>query len=183
MATFVLHIQDLDESGKVWNFAMSADWLSSALEGTDLRPAERPGALRVAATQSGQDVLVQGSIDAAVVAECARCLADVDIEIGLPLTVLFSPESERPDSSAEVEVRPDELNHDYFGGTMIVLDPIVRELLLLEVPMKPLCADDCKGIAVPQHLRPPEQVFGDSAPDARFAPLLKIKEELTKKEE
>ena len=183
MATFVLHTEDLDESGKALSFAIGADWLAGALEGTDLRPGATPGTLAVDAQRSGEDVLVQGRLDAGVVADCSRCLGEVDLEVALPITVLFSPESQRPGTTEEVEVRLDELNRDYFGGREIVLDPIVRELLLLEVPMKPLCAEDCSGIAIPEHLRPPEHIFGAEAPDARFAPLLKLKEELTKKEE
>ena len=77
----------------------------------------------------------------------------------------------------------DEVNQDYYSGSEVVLDPMVRELLLLEAPMKPLCSESCEGIAVPEHLRPHEEVFGGSAPDARLAPLLKLKEALTKNEE
>ncbi|MBW2380700.1 MAG: DUF177 domain-containing protein, partial [Deltaproteobacteria bacterium] len=96
---------------------------------------------------------------------------------------LYSPEHMRPRDSDEIDVRLDEINRDYYGGSQVVLDPMVREVLLLEAPMKPLCSESCEGIAVPEHLRPPDGVFGESAPDARFAPLLKLKEELTKIEE
>jgi uncharacterized protein len=116
-------------------------------------------------------------------ATCARCLAEVPLEIDLPLAALFSPEHTRPDEGEEIDVRLDEVNRDYYGGREIVLDPMVREYLLLEVPMKPLCSEGCKGIAMPAHLRPPDDVFGDSAVDARLAPLLKLKEALSKNEE
>ena len=69
------------------------------------------------------------------------------------------------------------------SADVVAVDREGRLHLLLEVPMKPLCSDDCEGIAVPEHLRPPAEVFGASVPDARFAPLLKLKEQLTKKEE
>jgi len=183
MSAFVLQVQDLDESGKEWNFAIGTDWLTSALAETELKATRREGTLEVHAQRSGQDILVQGQITAEMLATCARCLADVAIDFDLAIAALFSPEHKRPSSGQEIEVRLDEMNRDYYGGTEIVLDPMVREYLLLEVPMKALCSDDCKGIAVPEHLRPPDQVFGASAPDARFAPLLKLKEELTKKEE
>ncbi len=183
MSSFVLQIQDLDESGKQWSFAIGAAWLSSVLAETELKPTGHEGTLQVHAQRNGQDVLVQGRIKADMMASCARCLADVAIDVDLDVAALFSPEHARPSSGDEIEVRLDEVNRDYYGGTEIVLDPMVREYLLLEVPMKALCSDDCEGIAVPEHLRPPNHVFGASAPDARFAPLLKLKEELTKKEE
>lgn len=183
MSAFVLQVQDLDESGKEWNFAIGTDWLSSALAETELKPTGHEGTLHVHAQRNGHDVLVQGQITADMLASCARCLADVAIDVDLAVAALFTPEHTRPSSSEEIEVRLDEMNRDYYGGTEIVLDPMVREHLLLEVPMKTLCSDDCEGIAIPKHLRPPDAVFGASVPDPRFAPLLKLKEELTKKEE
>jgi uncharacterized protein len=107
----------------------------------------------------------------------------VPLDIDLAMSALFSPEHTRPDDSEEIDVRLDEVNRDYYGGREIDLDPMVREHLLLEVPMKPLCSEACEGIPVPEHLRPPDEVFGEAAPDARFAPLLKLKEALTKNEE
>jgi uncharacterized metal-binding protein YceD (DUF177 family) len=183
MSTFVLQIQDLDEVGKDWNFAIRPDWLASTLADTDLKAGTKDGHFSVHAQCSAMDVLVQGHLEVEVAAICARCLADVPIDVDLAMTALYSPEHTRPRETDEVEVRLDEMNRDYYGGAQVVLDPMVRELLLLEVPMKPLCSEDCEGIAVPEHIRPPGEVFGGSVPDARFAPLLKLKEALTKNEE
>ncbi|MGB5811761.1 MAG: DUF177 domain-containing protein [Polyangiales bacterium] len=183
MPNFVLQIQDLDESGKDWNFAIDPDWLSSALEQTELRPTSSRGALQVHAQRSGTDVFVQSHVDASLLATCARCLDDVPMQVDLALSALYSPEQTRPAGQDEVEVRLDEMARDYYGGSEIILDPMIREHLLLEAPMKPLCAEDCEGIAVPSHVRPPDEVFGASAPDGRFAPLLKLKEELKNEEE
>lgn len=183
MSAFVLNIRDLDESGKDWRFAIGKAWIESALGDSELRPGARDGELRVHAQRSGLDVLVQGHISAPLSATCARCLGEVEIDVDLALTALFSPEHTRPEASEEIDVRLDEVNRDYYGGAEIVLDPMVREYLLLEAPMKPLCSEGCEGIAVPEHLRPPDEVFGEAAPDARLAPLLKLKEALTKNEE
>jgi uncharacterized protein len=185
MSAFVLQIQDLDESGRDWSFAIGEDWLASALADTELRSGSREGRLSVHAQRNGQDVLVQGRIEAHLLATCARCLGDAPLDVDLALTALFSPEHmrPRPGDSEEIDVRLDEVNRDYYAGREIVLDPMIREYLLLEAPMKPLCSEACEGIAVPAHLRPPDAIFGESAPDARLAPLLKLKEELIKNEE
>jgi uncharacterized protein len=183
MSTFVLQIPDLDEVGRDWNFAIRTDWLASALADTELKAGTKDGRFSVHAQRTLTDVLVQGHVEAEVAATCARCLADVAIDVDLALTALYSPEHMRPQGSEEIDVRLDEVNREYYGGSEVVLDPMVRELLLLEVPMKPLCSESCAGIAVPEHLRPPEEVFGALVPDSRFAPLLKLKEALTKNED
>lgn len=183
MPSFVLQIQDLDDSGKSWNFTIGVDWLSSALAETELRPGPATGDLAVHAHRTGSDVLIQGKLTAPLVASCARCLEDVQMRVELPITALFSPEHTRPTGVEDVEVRLDDMVRDYYGGGEVILDAMIREHLLLEAPMKPLCSDDCEGIAVPAHLRAPDEIFGASAPDARFAPLRKLKEELKNQEE
>lgn len=183
MSAFVLQIQDLDESGKDWSFPISTGWLTSALAGTELGAGPVDGRLTVHAQRNGADVLVQGQIEVQLCATCARCLADVPLEMDTPLAALFSPGHTRADEGEEIDVRLDEVNRDYYEGREIVLDSMVREYLLLEVPMKPLCSERCEGISMPAHLRPPNEVFGDSALDARLAPLLKLKEALSKNEE
>ena len=47
MSAFVLQTQDLDESGKDWNFAIGKEWLASALAETDLEPGAEDGRLQV----------------------------------------------------------------------------------------------------------------------------------------
>ena len=98
MSAFVLQIQDLDESGRDWNFAIGKEWLASALEDTELRPGADEGRLRVHAQRNGTDILVQGHIVTQLLATCARCLNDVPLDIDLAMTTLFSPEHTRPDA-------------------------------------------------------------------------------------
>ncbi len=180
MSAFVLQIHDLDEVGRDWSFSIRPDWLATALADTELKPGSEAGELRVHAQRSALEVLVRGTLRAGLAATCARCLSDVPVDVDLPVTALFSPEHMRPEGVEEVSVDPDEVSRDYYGGSEVVLDSMVRELLLLEAPMKPLCSESCEGIAMPAHIRPPDDVFGEGAPDARFAPLLKLKEAMTK---
>ncbi len=183
MSTFVLQIQDLDEAGTDWNFVIGTDWLGSALAETELSAGSTDGQLSVHAQLNGTDVLVQAHLEVELMATCARCLGDIALPVDLAVTALFSPQHMRPHGSHEIDVQLDEVNRDYYSGSQVVLDPMVRECLLLEAPMKPLCSETCEGIPIPEHLRPPDEVFGDAAPDSRFAPLLKLKEALTKNEE
>jgi len=181
MSNFIIQIQDLDEFGKDWSFSLTRDWLSVALADTGLRGATEDGQLQLHAQLNGHDVLLQGHLDVGLLTECARCLGDVPLDLHLDITSLLSPEHTRPAEAEgeEVEVSLDGPNRDYYAGSQIVLDAMVREYLLLELPMKPLCSEDCKGIAIPERLQPPEEVFGSATVDARLAPLLKLKKELS----
>ena len=183
MPAFVLQTQDLDESGRDFRFTVGKDWVESELASSGRRPGARDGVLEVHAQRNGIDVLVRGKVDASLVTTCARCLEDVPLDLEVAWTALFSPAHMPQDEVDEVDVDLEDVSRDFYVGREVVLDSVVREYLLLEVPMKPLCPAGCQGIPVPEHLRPPEEVFGASAPDARLAPLLKLKEALAKRKE
>ena len=63
---------------------------------------------------------------------------------------------------------------------------VVRELILLEDPMQPLCAANCQGIEVPTEVKSSDSFDAKSGDgesiDRRFAPLLKLKEKLANQE-
>lgn len=176
MPQFVLKLQDIDSVGRQYSWPVRTEWLASELKGTDLSvdAARGEGRLDVTAQRSGADVLVTGRVSAGIVAECVRCLEDAKIAVDAELASLFTARGvgHRPPSDEE-DLSPEELMREFFSGEEIVLDEVIREQIILDVPMQPLCREDCPGIEVPAHVRPPAD-FGAEAGedlDPRMAPL------------
>jgi uncharacterized metal-binding protein YceD (DUF177 family) len=63
-------------------------------------------------------------------------------------------------------------DQETFSGETIALDSLVREHLLLEVPMQPLCREDCPGIPIPEHVRGPADAFADARRPRALGDLL-----------
>ncbi len=191
MPEFVLKIQELQDGHRNFDFPIEAAWLGSALDGSGLRlPSDfAPGRFLLTAHRSGADVIVQGKLETRIVADCVRCLGDAPVPVSCDFTTHMSPLP--PGVSAAVnevavdgddeDFVEDEIIREHYAGDDIVLDGIVREHIILEVPMQPLCAEDCKGIEIPAHVRPPAD-FGkeEGVADPRFAPLRKLAEKLGK---
>jgi uncharacterized protein len=202
MAEFVLHVPDIDELGKDYAFELSPAWIDAHLRDAALRadPQGGPGALAVHAQQNGSEYLVTGTLRAQLVTECGRCLADAKVPVDVPFAALYTraagaavggtakgandhhrtPRGSKAAAKA-LELSDtdddDDLQREPFSGTIIALDDLVREHLVLEMPMQPLCSEQCQGIPVPQHLRPPEDTFGaDGAVDPRLAPLQRLRD-------
>ncbi|MDI1434178.1 MULTISPECIES: YceD family protein [Polyangium] len=78
----------------------------------------------------------------------------------------------------EYEFSSDEAEVDVYDGETVVLDGFIREAILLEMPIFPLCSEACPGI------RPasPEAVEGGAEPpiDPRLAPLGALRAVLSK---
>ncbi len=89
-------------------------------------------------------ILVRGSLQAHFEVGCARCLGPAPIDAGEPdLRLTFLPEGPRV---AEQELSADDLDTYSYDGEEIDLEPVLRELLILAIPMAPVCSEACRGI-------------------------------------
>jgi uncharacterized metal-binding protein YceD (DUF177 family) len=96
--------------------------------------------LRLESVMEG--VLVSGEIDVPLVGSCARCLEPVEDDLRLDLQELFAyPGSTTEATSEEDEVRLVE-------NDTIDLEPLVRDTVVLSLPLAPVCSDDCRGLCV-----------------------------------
>jgi uncharacterized protein len=94
--------------------------------------------------RSGERVSVRGTVRTRAHVECVRCLREFDLTLEAPM-VLYA---ERTGSTSRAE--QDQLERDdymlFHDGRRLDLRETVRELLLLELPITPLCREDCPGL-------------------------------------
>lgn len=94
--------------------------------------------LRLEAVMEG--VLVSGTVTAPVSGECGRCLDPVTDEVVVDLQELYAyPDSATDDTTAQGEV-------NRLVADMLDLEPVVRDAVVLGLPLTPLCRDDCRGL-------------------------------------
>jgi uncharacterized protein len=145
-------------------------------------------------SRSGNDVVVRGKVTADLRTPCARCLEPAKVAVDADLSLLLRPapagahaghahgkgaangEKKGEPREDEYEFTSEEAEIDTYDGETVVLDPFVREAILLEVPNFPLCSEDCPGIR-PAAAAPAEE---EAAPrvDPRFAPLGALRDKL-----
>jgi uncharacterized protein len=182
-AEFPIPIADLDAGGRELRFVVRAAWVRGALEDSGATAAGTDGALEVRVSKSGNDVVVHGRLVADLTVPCARCLEDVSVHLDHPVTALMVPASElrrQGDAAGERELNADDLDVLPYSGDTLELDDLVRDELVLEVPMIPLCSEDCTGITAPPAAA--DGGAGESPLDPRLAPLLRLKKMHEKKE-
>lgn len=114
-------------------------------------------------------VFVKGHFGASVTAPCKRCTAPVPVPLDIDFSLRMVPELPRREEDDEGEKAPkgrkrqqrkdddgqaevaasfelDEIDAEPFDGKTIDLDPIVREQVLLALPVTVVCREDCKGL-------------------------------------
>jgi uncharacterized protein len=94
---------------------------------------------------AGDRMLVKASLSGEATVSCSRCLT----EFNVPLKVKFDEEfvrGEPSDSEDDEEIEGSERTVTYYSGDEIDLTDPLRENVLLEIPMQPVCTSDCKGL-------------------------------------
>jgi uncharacterized protein len=133
----------------------SAWWRASLPAHRDL-PSELDEPFRVLlqSHQIGEDIFVEGRVEGALEVECSRCLARYRHTLREPFRVVLEPAGQRQPTDPEaVEALArdgvclgDDLETGWFRGTEIDLGAISMEAVVLALPVKPLCRDDCAGL-------------------------------------
>lgn len=151
--------KSLDAGPKEIRAALPTEWLSNKLARDDNGlSASRDGSVDARITPAGGDnFLLQGQVKATVDTTCGRCLGVAHIPVDANITLLIVPEkvaTGRPvrgkkskDSEGEFEFDPDEADVATYDGDTVVLDDLVREAIILELPISPLCSETCAGMA------------------------------------
>src|SRR4030095_825858 len=105
------------------------------------QPASVTGRIRT----SGSEVRVSGKVDARVEVGCDRCLKALEVPVSAKFALEYITGQEY-ESTHVAELSTEEMAVSVFDGETIDVDEIVREQILLALPDRALCNDDCKGI-------------------------------------
>jgi uncharacterized protein len=90
----------------------------------------------VTVTRTPQGLLVRVKMKAKITTDCVRCLSEFDQPLDVDFSELFA--FNRKSVTESGLILPEDGRID--------LAPLLREFMFLEVPIKPLCRPDCKGL-------------------------------------
>lgn len=135
-----------------------AEILGGSNGGTGFSPVG-PGRLEARFDRVGDKLLLKGEASVKVEGRCRRCLAAVqlDVPIQFMLNLVARPPEPQSNEGEALTEKHDlkgrgasfdlaSVDDEVFDGREIDLGAIVREQLLLGLPMDGLCKDDCKGL-------------------------------------
>jgi uncharacterized protein len=102
----------------------------------------------VKVTRLSDGVLVQGDVKADVQLQCSRCLDDISLPVDARLEEQFQPtvDVETGHAITHNDSEEDDTLFKIDANHMMDLTEPVRQALLVAIPMRPLCREDCKGL-------------------------------------
>lgn len=125
-----------------------------------------------------EGVLVSGTAAATVAGDCVRCLEPLTRPIEVDLQELYvhadrdqgrtgrGRSEERADGAGETAALP------VLDGDLLDLEPVLRDAVVLALPFRPLCREDCAGLCAECGERlDTDPGHGHEADDPRWAAL------------
>ena len=103
-------------------------------------------AVRGGATRKGEQVRLRGEIRTEVELLCDRCAAPERAPLAVEFDTSFIPLEVEAVKAENVELQAEDLILAAYEGDAVDLDELVREQILLALPSRHLCREDCKGL-------------------------------------
>jgi uncharacterized protein len=134
-----LELRQIVGEGTDFHFAETAEEMEISSERVNFPD---PIEVDLSATLSGDEIICQGEVYTTVEIECSRCLEIYDLPIKADLQfvaqILDSP----------IDMPGDDEDFEVISKTQNILDisQRVRDAIVLAIPLKPLCSEDCKGL-------------------------------------
>jgi uncharacterized protein len=147
-----IHIDKIGDDGLDLDEPLTREWLAEAL-GPDsvFAPAAEQGEGQFVAhlTRLDDVVHVRGRVHVQLEAVCSRCLAPVILPMDTPLQVTAFPKGREPTAlgdKGDGELTDDDMGVTTYENQEIDLARVVQDEVFLELPMTPLCSEDCAGL-------------------------------------
>ncbi len=92
-----------------------------------------------------EKVHIKGEINVVLQLFCSRCLEPFNFPIKATMDFMLVPRWLGPQTEA-LRLKREDMEVEFFDGVEINIDQAVAEQIFLNVPMKPICKPDCKGL-------------------------------------
>ncbi|MGY0058092.1 YceD family protein [Streptomyces sp. LZ34] len=101
--------------------------------------------LRLESVMEG--VLVTGTARAPLAGECVRCLEPLERELEADFQEMYSyPDADDRSRFADTGDDAEEEDTLFLEGDLFDLEPVLRDAVVLALPLQPVCREDCPGL-------------------------------------
>jgi uncharacterized protein len=134
-----IKVHDIPREGLTYHVEYGGEILQ------DITQVQEPIAVNINIERAGRNIRVKGDIKARLLFNCSRCLEDFAWSLADEFDfLLMLPSSEK--GCPEIELSPEDMDVSFFDGETVDVAQIAAEQIFLQMPVKPLCHEECKGL-------------------------------------
>ena len=176
-----IHLDQIKDTGLSLSYTEPADRFPVLAEMMQNGECDflSPISSRLEVIRIGGIVNVQGEVHAGIHLVCDRCLREFDADLANVFSLTYSQDFDETtgEGGEELELSPEELGLLPVRGEEIDFRDGIQEQIVLALPVRALCSEDCKGLC-PQcgaDLNEAECGCSKVVPAGKFAALKKLK--------
>ncbi len=149
---------------------------------SEIKQAEPLEVTATAELLDGQ-IHITGELETKIELVCARCLETVTEEVNRAFDLFYRPVT-KDLKPKEDRLKDDDTEIGFFDGEGLFLADVLKEQVLLALPLKVICRSDCRGLcpSCGANLNHEECRCETHATDPRLAPLARLKQDWLKKQ-
>lgn len=140
-----IEVENLTSAGSPFEHSYGAEEVDLEDEGARLVAAAD---VRGSASRKGEEVRLRGEIRTEVELLCDRCLAPARTPLAVEFDTSFIPREVEAAKEENVELAAEDLILSAYDDDAVDLDELVREQIMLAIPSRRLCKEDCKGLCL-----------------------------------
>lgn len=144
-----IQVAQIKDEGLALDFSESAaDFVALA----DLSPEVvflAPVSVRLRVVRVAGMIEVDGSLESLARLTCGRCLGEYELPIEAGFALTFAEELPAvidEETDEEVELDAEEMGLIPFEGEEIDLREAIQEQVVMALPLRPLCREECRGL-------------------------------------
>ena len=175
--TLQINLKTIPETGLAVAIDLGPEWFARWHEADpelEFAGARITGDMHL--SKHGHDILVRGNLAGQLELACGRCLEPFAAPAAIDFDLLLVPGPVNT-TAAQEELSPDDLDLDYYTGEIVDMESLLREQIILMLPLKPLCDEACKGLCphCGANLKRETCTCSTDAVNSPFAQLAKLK--------
>ena len=143
-------VSELEKEPIEFDLAIPAGHIDFGGEAEQLGNLETSGLAEVIHEHRGPrdivaDIRLRGKLAGKFQVPCARCVEPVDLPLGADFDLIFRPLGADADGP-ERSITSPETEIGYYQRDSLSLEDVLREQVMLSLPVRTLCKPDCKGL-------------------------------------
>jgi uncharacterized protein len=139
-----IDLTNIPTEGKRLDFHVPPEWWKPEGEDDRIVGLASPLSAPIKVYPTGKKIMVDGHLSTTLLLRCDRCLEPYTWDLSTEFRISLSLSPFR--GEGEIELLEDDLNIDFIEGNLLDANQIIREQLILNVPMKTICTAECKGL-------------------------------------
>jgi uncharacterized protein len=174
-----ISLQELESHTVRFKVEVPAGEIAYDAKLTQASPLRAEGSAQLLNHSLGE-IRVQGDLNVRMTASCDRCLETAQFPVQNHFDLVYMPATEAK-AGGEDELDQSGVEVGYYEGGGLSLNEILREVVLLAMPMQLICEEACKGICPVCGQNRNQQDCGchAEAADDRWSKLKAIRAEIT----